>query len=279
MRFVAPERSAIDPSRWTHPAFSGLSAYRDLLVGQGWPTVAELDARLAPIEHHRTGRRVRLVEQTSSLLSEGVHYEQRIRDLGELSTRPGNWHDLLNALVWKTQPALKSAVNARYVAEIDPAAPRRRSRPQYALAHFDEAGAVVLLSSASLLSAWDAHDWRALFVDQRDAWTNGAARIALFGHALMEHALAPWQLMVGKCLVVVVAAPPDEATTAAALDRVADRIAGGDLLVDPLELRPLPLSGIPGWDARNDDSHFYATAPCFRALREGRRYPAPWSAA
>lgn len=275
MRFVAPERSAIAVARWSHPAFAGLAKFHDLLAGEHWPTVAELDARLAPIEHRRTGRRVRLVEQTSKLLSEDVHYEQRILERGELSTRAGNWHDLLNALVWKTQPALKSAVNARYVADIDPAAPRRRSRAQCALAHFDEAGAVVLLSDPALLDAWDRHDWQGLFVARRGAWSDGTARVVLFGHALMEHALAPWQLMVGKCVVVVVAAPPDDAMTAAAVDRVADRIAGGDLLVDPQELRPLPLSGIPGWDARNGDRSFYATAPCFRALREGRRYPAP----
>ncbi len=275
MRFVAPERSAIAATRWSHPAFVGLADYRDLLAGERWLTVAELDERLDPIVHRRNGLRVRLVEQTPALLSEDLHYERRILERGELSTRAGNWHDLLNALVWKTQPALKSAVNARYVADIDPAAPRRRSRAQCALAHFDEAGAVVLLSSECLLAAWDAHDWSALFVDHRDAWTRGAARLVLFGHALMEHALAPWQLMVGKCLVVVVAAPPDDATTAVAIDRVADRIAGGDLLVDPQELRPLPLSGIPGWDARNEDRSFYAMAPCFRALREGRRYPAP----
>jgi hypothetical protein len=49
----------------------------------------------------------------------------------------------------------------------------------------------------------------------------------------------------------------------------------GSLLIDPQELRPLPLSGIPGWHRRTHDPEFYATAPCFRPLRPGRIYPPP----
>ena len=57
--------------------------------------------------------------------------------------------------------------------------------------------------------------------------------------------------------------------------RVADAIRRAELLADPQELRPLPLAGLPGWHA-DVTSDFVASAPCFRPLRAGRRYPAPW---
>jgi hypothetical protein len=51
----------------------------------------------------------------------------------------------------------------------------------------------------------------------------------------------------------------------------------GHLLRDPLELRPLPLSGIPGWHAGNDSEAFHLTTECYQPLRQGRHYPAPLS--
>ena len=42
-------------------------------------------------------------------------------------------------------------------------------------------------------------------------------------------------------------------------ERCAAAIAAGTLLNDPLDLRPLPLSGIPGWHADNADEAFHRT--------------------
>jgi hypothetical protein len=47
------------------------------------------------------------------------------------------------------------------------------------------------------------------------------------------------------------------------------------VLNDPQELRPLPVSGVPGWHANTGDESFYTAAPCFQPLRAGRTYPAP----
>ena len=55
---------------------------------------------------------------------------------------------------------------------------------------------------------------------------------------------------------------------------IVEAIAQGNLLNDPLELRPLPLAGVPGWH-RQQDAAFYAQSDYFRPLREGRVYPAP----
>jgi hypothetical protein len=97
----------------------------------------------------------------------------------------------------------------------------------------------------------------------------------VIGHALLEHALVPQPVHTAKCLVVLAA--EGESKDRACL-RVADAIAAGRLLTDPQELRPLPLSGIPGWHVDAEVETFYRTAPCFRPLRPGRRYPAPLGA-
>lgn len=205
--------------------------------------------------------------QDKSLLADGLHYEERIARQHAIATRPENWHDLFNAFVWLRHGAIKRALNARQMAEIAVMGPRERSRPQYALTHFDEAGLIVTLPDDGMLDAWNAHDWHRLFWTYRDAWRHGEARVDVFGHALLEHALTPGKLLVGKALVVM------RQDNAAA--RCAEAIASGDVLNDPLELRPLPVSGVPGWHADTSDESFYANAPCFQPLRPGRTYPAP----
>jgi hypothetical protein len=75
-------------------------------------------------------------------------------------------------------------------------------------------------------------------------------------------------LLVGKAIAVV-------GEAGAACGKVACAIAEGRLLRDPQELRPLPLSGIPGSHEKNGDEAFHRTAACYRPLRPGRTYPAP----
>jgi hypothetical protein len=89
---------------------------------------------------------------------------------------------------------------------------------------------------------------------------------------LLEHALTPGKLLVGKALAVQVL---DGVTPQDVVAHCADAIATGRLLRDPLELRPLPLSGMPGWHAENDSEAFHLHAACYQPLRAGRRYPAP----
>jgi hypothetical protein len=139
----------------------------------------------------------------------------------------------------------------------------------------------VLLREPLLCGLWDAHDWHGLFWREREAWFDGRIEAIVFGHALLEHALKPNQLLVGKALAVVRAhgereLPADDAAMRA-IDALAEAIRRGELLNDPQELRPLPLSGIPGWCEENAVEDFYRSAPCFRPLRPGRGYPAPFS--
>jgi hypothetical protein len=261
MRYVAPARDTLERSVLVSPPLSHWHEFAALIDGPEWPTIDALNAMLP----HASD--VRFVGQDLALLADGLHYEERIARHGAIATRPENWHDLFNAFVWLRHGELKRALNARQMAEIALMGPRERSRAQCALTHFDEAGMVVSLQDRAMLDAWDVHDWHTLFWTYRDAWRDGRARVDVFGHALLEHALTPDKLLVGKALVVM-----GEGDANAVCARA---ISGGIVLNDPQELRPLPVSGVPGWHAGTSDESFYSIAPCFQPLRAGRTYPAP----
>ncbi|MDH2156673.1 DUF3025 domain-containing protein, partial [Stenotrophomonas sp. GD03657] len=250
-RFVPPPRAAVDPQVLEHPLFAGLQDFRDLLDDAAWPSIAALDARLG-----LPGKR--LVEQDAALLADGLHYEARIAQ-GHIATRTDNWHDLFNALVWARYPQLKQALNVQQCRHIEAMPPGQRNRAQAALTQFDETGVIVRVRDHAPLTAWDAHDWRALFESRY--WLSGDIAIAaVFGHALMEQALLPGRRLVGKC--VVVQGDVDDAC----VDAVTAAIAEGRAVTDPLQLRPLPLAGIPDW-YEGQDVAFYADAAYFRPLR------------
>ena len=60
------------------------------------------------------------------------------------------------------------------------------------------------------------------------------------------------------------------------LTPVMEMIASGRWLNDPMEPRPLPLAGVPGWREDNADEAFHRTTPCYQPRREGRQYPPAW---
>ena len=264
MRYIAPLRSEVDPAVFERMPLSAWHADAALLECSEWPSIESLNSRVS------TGANYRFVAQTPALLADGLHYEERVATRGEIATREANWHDLLNALIWLRYPAMKWALNRRQMNEITRMGTKQRSREQYALTHFDEGGIVVLLRDPALLQLWNAHDWYGLLWTHRSAWLDGTIRAELFGHALLEQSLTPAQLLVGKALVFQVAADVDMpqvlATCAAAID-------AGQLLHDPLELRPLPLAGIPGWRADNMVELFHRTTVCYQPRRAGREYP------
>jgi hypothetical protein len=265
MRHVAPARDAVDPAVFGRMPLAAWRGHAGLVEGRDWPSVDALN------EHRPPGMRERFAAQTRALLADGLHYEQRIADRGLIATRERNWHDLFNALVWLRHAALKRALNARQVAGIACMGTKQRSRAQYALTHFDEAGVVVALREPSLLALWDAHDWHGLFWREREAWRDGRIQLEVFGHALLEHALTPAQWLVGKALVV--AGP--RVSAAEARETCAQAIGSGAALGDPLDLRPLPLAGVPGWHPGSVGEAFFREAACFRPVRAGRSYPPP----
>ena len=259
-RFVAPPREDVDAASFRHPLFGEYGDLLDLAAAARWPEIEVLNARMP-------ASGPRFVRQDAALLTDGLHYEERIAR-GRIATRPENWHDLFNALVWMRHPALKHALNQQQCRHIARMGTSERSPAQQALTQFDETGVIVQVSDPSLLDLWDRHDWTALFHANAKRWHDGGiAVVAVVGHALMEQSLVPGRLLVGKCLVV-------RGDPAVAVARVAASIAAGGILAAPSELRPLPLAGIPGWHAGQGEA-FYTQEGYFRPLREWRVYPPP----
>ena len=229
MRFIAPARESANPTVFQRPPLAEWSEFTDLLQASSWPTIAQIEAVREKLNRAANTILPHFVEQTPTLLRDGLHYEARIAERGQIATRAENWHDLINALIWLRYPAIKSALNRRQVEQIALVGAKRRTRAQYALTHFDEAGVIVQIDDPTLLALWDAHDWHGLFWRERSAWNDGRLRIDVFGHALLEHSLQPGTLLVGKALAIAPCADMPE--------RLSDAIRTGELLDDPLAWR------------------------------------------
>ena len=132
-KFVAPARGDVDPNRFEAPIFDGFRHHAAWWLGAHSPSLEVMNAALRGIVHPHSGAALYFVEQTAELLSDGLHYEQRIFERGAIATRADNWHDLFNALIWIEHSSIKAALNARQVADIARFGPAERSRAQCAL--------------------------------------------------------------------------------------------------------------------------------------------------
>lgn len=200
---------------------------------------------------------------------DGLGYEARIWACGEVETRPGNWHDFFNALVWLSFPRAKAALNARHARGLA-ASPAGRGAERDAMTHFDECGVVVLSSDPSLLDLVRGFRWRELFWTRR-ADLAGTLRCVVFGHATYEQLLAPYRGLTAKAVLYEVSTAwlqqpwPEQL---ADLDRrLAGELAAG-ACADPRALHPLPLMGFPGLTPENENSAYYDDRWQFR---QGRR--------
>lgn len=199
---------------------------------------------------------------------DGLEYEARIWTNGQVATRPGNWHDFFNALVWLAFPRAKAALSGRHMGCMGgDGAPRGTARD--ALTHFDECGLVVLSSQVELLDLLRGFRWRELFVERRAAVIE-RMRFVVFGHATYEALLQPFRGLTAKAILLaddagLSARPPEELP--AALDaRLADILASG-AYARPRDFQPVPLLGIPGVTAESENPAYYDDTWQFRPGR------------
>lgn len=199
------------------------------------------------------GSPVRCVPQDS--LPPGTPYEQFIFDTGCCPVRPG-LHDFFNGLCWIALPHSKRALNALQAGEIGrQGIGGRRGPVRDAITVFDENG-LLLDAPQPLWDAMLARDWQRLFVALRPLWAD--ARVLVVGHALLEKLTAPRKDMTAH--VWRASAPLDtlEAADAwLAAQCTAERLAGKPFT-------PLPVLGIPGWWAPNENFSFYDDSVVFR---------------
>ncbi|MFA7268108.1 MAG: DUF3025 domain-containing protein [Sterolibacterium sp.] len=204
----------------------------------------------------------------------GMSYEERAYWLGEVETRPGNWHDGFNALVWLAYPLTKAALNARHhhaLAEQPAAGKQRRGPLRDALTQFDECGVAVVSSQLALWDDIRAHRWKQVFWTRR-AEVQRSLRTFVFGHASFDMLRTPHLGLCGKALFLHVDDAwldlPPAAQLADVDQRMAQRFTGDmPAYARPRDFHPLPLLGIPGVTPDNERPQYYDDRRQFRQLR------------
>ena len=192
-------------------------------------------------------------------LPAGVAYEQHIFDTGCVPTRDG-LHDFFNGLAWMHFPRTKLRLNELQAAQIASSGIKPvRGPARDALTLFDE-NVALLQAPDALWDALAAKDWTGLFVSLRPLWAE--TQLILFGHALTEKLVAPRKPITAHVFRVQ--------EPSRALGDI-DTWLAAELSAEVLATKPfshLPVLGVPGWWAENEDSSFYADASVFRAPRQ-----------
>ena len=233
------------------------------LAGGDFPTCDQLNALLPDGLSSESGQNIHFVPSTE--LDDGA-YEHRIYTTGQISTRPDNWHDLFNALVWMRFPRIKIAMNTLHFHAYAQQTDGRRGSLRDALTLFDECGAIVFSQRQELLETLAQRRWSEVF--QPDLFKK-EVQLAISGHAMLEKYLSPYKSMTAKALLVQVDTKHmtlPRAKLLSYLDKqLAEQLLAACILTTPACLTPLPLAGIPGWwpDAEQDDE-FYADQQVFR---------------
>jgi len=256
--------------RYASPLFDPLRRWLDRLPPvPDVLAVAEL-ARQHPI-HTENGQCVRFVPPRP----DGLVYECRIWESGEVETRPDNWHDFFNALVWLSFPQTKIALSAAHVRAMQ-APGETRGTTRDALTHFDECGIVVLSSQPELLELLRDFQWKALFVARR-AEVLRCMRFVIFGHATYEQLLRPFRGLTAKAVLYEVSEAwlgMDSAAQLAAVDGILAADLTSGRYTRPRDFQPLPLLGVPGVTPDNDDPAYYDDTWQFRPGRRAMAKPA-----
>jgi len=248
----------VDESPWHWPlrgAFTAFAGHAD------FPSAAALSARYATLCAH-DGARLPLVfaevpkqkprRRPKGPLALHTLYEGRIAERGEVPQRPGDWHDLFNALAFMVFPRAKAALHLRQYAIVRgllaPTAtrlPGARTREQDALALFDEGGVAVVTSP---------EDAQQIDVDGDDCGPSvlalcraGRALVVPFGHALHEHLVAGLPLPLAMPHVVTVPGGWQECDDLLAqVDRaLAESLGDSARFTRPARTKGLSLAALP----------------------------------
>ncbi len=257
-----------------HACFDGLIPQ---LPAAHFPDCSELNALIDDRHRSGSGVPIRFVPASELALRDEISnepYESRIFRSGEVATRERSWHDLFNALAWLAFPGTKREINrihGEHLLQRPPerTAPMSRGTTRDVLTLFDESGVLVACADPSLADLLTGFQWKDLFWTRR-ADVISRMRFFVFGHALHEQALRPYPGLTGKAMIVDVDASYLQASLPSQL-AVLDAHAAGWFATHPLAstrlLAPLPLLGIPGWDAVNADAVYYDNAAVFRPGR------------
>ncbi len=264
-----------------HPGFAPYRRLRERLLGLPDGQWVEHCNRLAAGRglHSASGAAIEFVrdEQPDGALD----YESSILERGRIACRAqgrGALHDLHNALTWLTFPMVKATLNRLHL-EHRQSDNSRRGRVRDRVTLLDESGLLWLSRSPRLDEQLLARDWRGLMVENR-AQVSALVLPIIIGHGLLEKLAAPYKAMTAHCLVCSgcsgewpaasahsPAVTPEliEAALAAGLDAILASHIEAAFRAGPPRLAPLPILGLPGWDAANVDASYYDDPRVFRA--------------
>jgi hypothetical protein len=195
----------------------------------------------------------------------GTPYETHVAATGRVPTRL-NRHDLFNALMWLAFPRAKATLNARQAAAIARTGIGARRGPvRDAATLIDESGLLLATHDPAVSAALAAHDWQQLLVRWRARWGRDIVPV-VFGHALLDKLAGPFKAITAAVVVLRVPVAAQRADATATLDAPAAQFLQRPALA-PSGLHHLPVLGIPGWCAANEDPHFYDDEAVFRPAR------------
>ena len=246
------------------PLFEPLRALLQALPGPGPCGLAELNALLCAHAQKKSAGAIRFIAPDHA----SIAYEERIVARAEVVTRPYDWHDFFNALVWMRFPQAKHRLAALHAAGMQsPARDGRRGPIRDAATQFDESGIVVAASDSGLLDLLTQRQWKALFWARREHLRR-RMRFVVFGHGLYDALRAPFYRICGRAAVIVVPQAcidsPVE-TLCTHVDAIlAERFAQRCWYPWPSALLALPLLGIPGVCADNEHPAYYDDSVQFR---------------
>jgi Protein of unknown function (DUF3025) len=279
-------------NRWellASPAFATLAPLIEQLPEDHFPTLAQLNRMCEEREVvSGSGVPVEFVPQEAKT---DEPYETRVYARGKVLTRSRNWHDLFNALAWITFPRSKAAINRHHYREMLArqgeglrSAPRTeggsrgtprteggsRGTPRDVLTLFDEGGVIVASSEPELGALLREFQWKELFWQRRREVIE-SMRFCVFGHSIYEKALQPYKGITAKTVIFDVPLRELERPLPQQLATLDARLA--KYFGDPKALAatetyaPLPVLGIPGWTADNEDERYYDDTEHFRPGR------------
>jgi hypothetical protein len=264
-----------DAIDWQQPWLSHVRAIASLVLQEkDW---CEALNRIATQQELRNqqGLPIKFVPQAALPLA--TAYETFINDTGCVPTRH-NLHDFFNALVWLTFPKIKVQLNALQAnaitrnlalqSEVVVGTPVR-GKLRDAATIFDENAVLLITGNRVLVMALREHRWQEAFLACRASFGLDC-EVRLFGHALMEKLVAPYKSITGHARLVVVDAAYFRLQSSERLAWI-DAFVAADLQdgLTTSDFTPLPILGVPGWCAGQDEA-FYQDATVFRPPRSER---------
>lgn len=264
-----------DQIDWTRPWLAPLRPVAAAIIhAADWRQALNAAAAERALQNHR-GLPIRFVPQSD--LPPATAYEAFISATGGVPTRD-NLHDFFNALAWLTFPKTKACLNELQAMEITRASGveaagkpllHQRGRMRDAATIFDENAALLIIRDMELLDALREHRWDEAFVHRRSAFWHDC-EVWLFGHALAEKLVAPYEAITAHAWVIATddffKRPADERREWIDSE-AANQLSNG---LDISRFTPLPVLGVPGWWERQDAA-FYMDEGVFRPKRSARR--------